>query len=253
MGSMSLRFNSSRLIIGALLAFASVVVSDAQVRGPNRNATSGTAAPDDPDGFLKTDLFQQRQNESVIVSSTVNAEHLLAAANDYRTIDVGEDFGLGESNEGFVDRLVHARGDAPLPELLAEFGIDVELRVQCGAEDRGGKEITGNLPRAGFGATVKAGDDGLTIVRVDEGGAAQSAGLAAGDQLLAVDGLRLDAAGFEARLKRAQAGECWQVHAFRRDELHQFEVELAPAEANTFVLKLADNPGELCRGWLGLE
>ncbi|HXV63631.1 MAG TPA: sialidase family protein, partial [Vicinamibacteria bacterium] len=47
-----------------------------------------------------------RQNEPVIGASSVNAEHLLAAANDYRTIDVADDFGLGETNEGFFQSLV---------------------------------------------------------------------------------------------------------------------------------------------------
>ena len=169
-----------------------------------------------------------------------------------RIAELASEF-AGAELDGYVDRLVRGRGDAPLPELLREFGIDVELRVQGNADDRGGKEFSGELPRASFGAALKAGDDGLAILRVDEGGAAQSAGLAAGDQLLAIDGLRLDAVGFEARLRRAQAGDPWRVHAFRRDELHEFEVELAAAEPNTFELKLGDAPDELCRAWLGLE
>ncbi len=70
---------------------------------------------------------------------------------------------------------------------------------------------------------------------------------------MAIDGLRLDIAAIEEKLGRARPGDRWQVHAFRRDELHAFEVELAVARENTFVLKLPESPGELCRDWLGLE
>ena len=159
----------------------------------------------------------------------------------------------GAGLDEFVNRLVYETGDLPLADLLAEFGIEVELRVAGNAQDKGGKDITGKLPRVDLGATLKADNNGITILRVDEGGAAQSAGLAAGDQLVAVNGLRLDVTAIEERLGRAQPGDRWRVHAFRRDELHDFEVELQAARENTFVLRLGDSPGELCRAWLGLE
>ncbi len=158
----------------------------------------------------------------------------------------------GEELGVFIDELVHGTGDAPLPQLLAEVGIRVTQRVQAGAQDKGGKPAAGELPRADFGAVLQAVDGRVTVQRVREGGAAQSAGLAAGDQLVAIDGLRMDAAAIESRLCRARAGDRWQVHAFRRDELHCLEVELQAAEENTFELALGDEIGDACRAWLGL-
>ena len=152
----------------------------------------------------------------------------------------------------FIDELVHGRDDPPLPQLLAQAGIEVTRRVPANAQDKGGKPASGELPRADFGAVLQAREGGLMIQRVREGGAAQSAGLAAGDQVLAIDGLRVDLPGIEARLGRAQAGDRWQVHAFRRDELHCLDVELQPAEENTFELAIGDAAGDPCRAWLGI-
>jgi len=48
----------------------------------------------------------------------------------------------------------------------------------------------------------------------------------------------MNQAGLDGRLQRASVGDIWRLHAFRRDELHQFEVVLQAAEANTFVLAI---------------
>jgi parallel beta-helix repeat protein len=57
--------------------------------GPNVNMVSGTTWPDG-------DPFLQRQNEPSIAVSTRNSLHLLAGANDYRTVDLP---GLPEGKE----------------------------------------------------------------------------------------------------------------------------------------------------------
>jgi uncharacterized protein YjbI with pentapeptide repeats len=64
------------------VAFAMVsVTSWAQVAGPNVNMVSGTAWPGG-------DPFLQRQNEPSMAVSTRSPLHLLAGANDYRTVDL---------------------------------------------------------------------------------------------------------------------------------------------------------------------
>ncbi len=100
-------------------------------------------------------------------------------------------------------------------------------------------------------ASLKDGENGLAILRVAEDGALQNAGLSAGDVIIAVDGLKLNLAKLESRLQRAAAGDVWQLHAFRRDELNQFDVCLQAAQEDTFVLAVAD--AQLAgRAWLGI-
>ena len=84
-----------------------------------------------------------------------------------------------------------------------------------------------------------------------EGGAAQEAGIAAGDLVVAVDGLRPRQAGLDAALAKRRAGESVRIHAFRRDELMSFEARLKRADADTCVL--AESAGarrRLLERWL---
>ncbi len=68
--------------ISLVVAFATLpLVASAQIAGESVNMVSGTQWPGG-------DPFLQRQNEPSIAVSSANAQHLLAGANDYRTVDV---------------------------------------------------------------------------------------------------------------------------------------------------------------------
>src|SRR6185503_15991730 len=71
-----------RLIAAVLVALAGCLVAvNAQIPGPNVNMVAGQALPGG-------DPFLQRQNEPSVAVSTRNPLHLLAGANDYRTVDL---------------------------------------------------------------------------------------------------------------------------------------------------------------------
>ena len=159
----------------------------------------------------------------------------------------------GQDLGQFLEEAIYGTDELPLVELLDSVGVDVIQRPAANLQDKGGKDANGELPRVDFGAVLKSDSGGITIQRVAEGGSAQSAGLAAGDQLVAVDGLRLDLAQFEKKLLRAAPGDFWYVHAFRRDELRLSEVELQVAEANTIVLKPGGSHESARRAWLNAE
>jgi len=140
----------------------------------------------------------------------------------------------------FLQQMIYSTDELPLVELLEQAGIEVIRRVAKNGQDKGGKDVGAELPRADLGAAFKEGDGGLVVLRVSEEGALQLAGLAAEDVIIAIDGLKLSLAQLESRLLRAQAGAVWRLHAFRRDELNEFDVTLQASEASSFVLKIAD-------------
>ena len=88
----------------------------------------------------------------------------------------------------FFARYVHGTEDPPLASLLAAHGVTLELRAATGDNDRGGKPATADgAARSWLGAKVGAD---LELQHVYSGGPAERAGLAAGDTLVAFDGVK---------------------------------------------------------------
>ena len=136
----------------------------------------------------------------------------------------------------FFADAIHGTDELPLDKLLALFGLKLEWV----------KETT---PLLG----VRTGSEGneLKLATVFTGGAAQEAGLAAGDLLIAIDGLRVTSTSIDKQLARHRPGDSIKVHAFRRDELMEFRVRLATPEASTAKLAVSKKSVRLRRQWLG--
>ena len=162
----------------------------------------------------------------------------------------------------FFARFVDGCEDPPLAALLAEFGVALQLRGARNARDRGGFDAARPVddagadaaPRMWLGAELAAGTE-VQLQHVIAGGPAERAGLAGGDVLVAIDGVRASAAGIDALLSHRHAGETLAVHAFRRDEIFTVALALEPAPQDTCWLRQDDGapPEALARraGWLG--
>ena len=137
----------------------------------------------------------------------------------------------------FMHKLIYSSDELPLQELLTSVGITMNFRPASSQKDKGGKENEGPLPEADFGAFVEEKNGGLHILRVSEGGSAQAAGLSANDNIVAVNDLKLTLAQLEQQISLAAVGEQWKIHAFRRDELMEFELSLKATQNNTVVLQ----------------
>ena len=130
--------------------------------------------------------------------------------------------------------------ELPLERLLATAGVRLEWIPDPKAKH--GVDL---------GIRTRAENNEVVLAAVHPGGAAHAAGLSAGDILVALDGLRITPATFDALLARQQPGNAIGVHAFRRDELLQTEVTLAPPVADTARLTPSGKPNALRRAWLG--
>ena len=113
---------------------------------------------------------------------------------------------------GLFDRYVRGTGDIPLARLFAPLGIKLK------DERKSGK------PSLDVAVGAEGGD--CKLRQVHEGGAAHTAGLSAGDVLVAFDGIRVTSSNLDGLLSRYKVGQQVTVHAFRRDELMAFEVLL---------------------------
>lgn len=145
---------------------------------------------------------------------------------------------MGKPCTELFEQLLQSTEELPLASLLKTVDVDLLTFAPASQSDKGGQVIE-KPAQADFGAFLRQKGDYLHIVRVQEQGAAQMAGLSAGDDIIAVNQLKLSLSQFEQMMKTKQAAETIVIHAFRRDEFMSFNVSLSPAEANIVVLQRA--------------
>ena len=139
--------------------------------------------------------------------------------------------------EDFFNATVRGTGELPLETLLKTHGISYNLRRSAGGEDRGGKaKKETELPAVWLGATLGSKNGAPVFTTVHNGGPAELAGIAPGDELVALDGLRINLAGCEARTRRYHVGDKSDVTVFRGDELKTLRLRWSAAPANTCYL-----------------
>ena len=159
----------------------------------------------------------------------------------------------GKVND-FFERYVYGTEDVPLEQLLNGFGVEWHLRAATSSRDRGGKATGGGDSRYSSWLGIKAADD-LKLQHVFTGGPAERAGLAPNDVLIAFDGMRASSSSLESLLTDRSPGEIITIHAFRRDELIEVRVSLAPPPLDTCYLTLKQDAPQAARSlrakWLG--
>ncbi len=158
----------------------------------------------------------------------------------------------GSDLSELLERMIYQTDELPLQQLLQTVTVEVNYRERCGLQDKGGNEVK-QVEMVSLGAMLKEGDGGLQIVSLSEQGAAQQAGLAAGDLILAINGIRASLKWYQSWLASAELGQSYTVFAFRRDELMQFEVQLQQAEKDTAVLSILDAENAALQSWLGSD
>lgn len=149
---------------------------------------------------------------------------------------------LGPKLARWLKKTVEGTDDLPLARLLKGFGIDWQAEPTTAAPS--------------LGVKLAAGNGECRLASVHDGGAAQAAGLSAGDVLIALDGLKLGSGkALDDMLARRQPGDEVEIHAFRRDELMVFSVVLGEPVVDKISLKPAEKASagalKLRRGWLG--
>ncbi|UGA36488.1 PDZ domain-containing protein [Chromobacterium haemolyticum] len=127
----------------------------------------------------------------------------------------------------------------PLVQLLATQGVELRFEPAANAGDRGGLALNGKPAPASLGVKAVAEAQGVRVINVYDGGAAQRAGLSGGDVIVAID--KLKAVDLDKALARYQPGDKLKLHWFRRDELISAQVELQAAPADACRLLLQDD------------
>lgn len=148
----------------------------------------------------------------------------------------------GADLRGFFDQALDSTSELDIANVITDVGLALRLRPMRGPKDFGGLvERWDDLPApVGLGVRLQPTSVEPMIQHVLTGSAAELAGLAPGDTLVAVDRIRVTRDNLESVMARFSVGAKVRIHAFRRDELMAFDVHLAPAPADTCELRLID-------------
>ncbi len=149
------------------------------------------------------------------------------------------------------DRWLRSTEALPLEDLLADFGVKPERRPAISDMDIGGR-LAGKPPATSLGFKLKPGE--TVVAFVSAGGPAQAAGLSAGDQVIALNGLRVTPTNLARLLLSLRPEQDYPLDFFRGDELMRVTLRAVAPPLDTWTLTLASAEGERLerrRAWLG--
>jgi predicted metalloprotease with PDZ domain len=157
----------------------------------------------------------------------------------------------------------YVRGTKPLEfeQCFDSFGLALHLEPAKEREDKengGAAEANnnqGNATTTAYLGLKLTDQDGRAMVSsVLSDGPAYQAGVLAGDEVLALDGRRLNAGDLSDRLKKLKPGELIALTLFRRDELRTISITLAQQPNGSWKVRRAKEPTEQQKlayaGWL---
>jgi predicted metalloprotease with PDZ domain len=158
----------------------------------------------------------------------------------------------GRDLGGFFHRYVRGTGSPPFERLLPAFGWTLREKPE--------KDADGETPArvrtvADFGWKTREEEGRLVLAEVWAGRAAYEAGLSAGDELVALSGVKASGAEIERLVRDGRPGTRVEVAAFRRGRLLTRPLDLGARRSFTYEIvadgKAARDARRLGRGWLG--
>ncbi|MBD2343016.1 M61 family metallopeptidase [Anabaena subtropica] len=140
----------------------------------------------------------------------------------------------------FFARYIDGTEELPFNKYLEPFGLHL---------------VTEREEEPYLGVKVNTENGREMIKFVEAGSPAQLAGIDAGDELLAISGIKITAHQLSDRLKDYQPNDTIQVTVFHQDELRTYTVTLGTPRPSKYQLLAIHNPNatqqENFAGWLG--
>jgi len=162
----------------------------------------------------------------------------------------------GSSMAAFFAQSVHAPGELDLGP-LAHVGLEVRRRVRESTSDKGG--VPGKdkdaQPKGWLGAVTRSHDGRCIVAYALAGSPAYRDGLFADDEVVAVDGYRIEGDKLTARIEEYAPSAKVQLTLFRRDQLRTLAVTLGEKPQDALWLAKRDDATEAQKcayqAWLG--
>ena len=127
----------------------------------------------------------------------------------------------------FFQRYIHGIEELPFNEYLEPFGL---------------KLVADKTDEPFLGIKVVSNNGKESVKFVEYNSPAQIAGIDAGDELLAIDGIKVTGKQLSERLKDYQPQDTIEITVFHQDELRNFSATLGEPRASKYEVVLVKNP-----------
>jgi predicted metalloprotease with PDZ domain len=162
----------------------------------------------------------------------------------------------GRRFDRFFARYVRGTGELPLPALWRRAGLTVSARAEWDESGKPPADRDGVRARRARAWTGIALHPERTLVRnVVPDSPAWRGGITFGDDIVAVDGARVNPATFAKRVGDKAPGDRIRVAYFRRDLLEETTLTLAPSPERTWTVapdaRASASAAAVRAGWFG--
>ena len=192
-----------------------------------RKRSRGTKSMDDVMRYLYTDFYKKGRNYT---------------PEDFQR--VAEQM-AGGSLEQFFSRYVRGREELDYNASLEAVGLRLDT----------GRNTDAAARKAYLGADLGQDGERLMVRRVYAGGPAYDQGLNANDQVIALDNMRVNNEGFNARLAEKRPGDILHLTLFRSDDLRTLDIKLGERADGDYrivpVAQATPDQMRLYQDWLG--
>ena len=155
----------------------------------------------------------------------------------------------GSGLEEFFSRYVRGKEELDYNAALEAAGLRLDTNTPPGAGAAADRVV--------FGADVAEEDGRLMVRRVFAGSPAYEQGLNAGDQIVAMDNMRVTRDSFNTRLAEKRPGDPVSLTIFRFDDLSTLLIKLGERREGTYRIVPLPNPTpaqtRVYRDWIGHE
>lgn len=217
--------------------------------------------PDSNSGNSQISYYLKGEMVSLLLDLLIRERHGNARSLDDVMLKMWQQFGQAEIGftpeqlqeviesvagmdlDDFFKRYVDGTEELPFNQYLEPFGLQMV-----------GEFEEEPVPYLGVKAQTENGRE--LIKFVEAGTPAYAAGIDAGDELLAIDGIRVTAQQLSDRLKDYQPGDTIQVTVFHQEELRTYPVTLASPCPSRYQVITMESPSATQKqnfeGWLGV-
>jgi predicted metalloprotease with PDZ domain len=185
-----------------------------------RKRSGGAKSLDDVMRYLYTEFYKKERNYAP--ADFQHAAELMA----------------GSSLDDFFNRFVHGREELDYNAALNAAGLRFAPAAKDGPSAR---------EKAFLGLEAAPDGDRLMVRTVYQGTPAYDQGLNTGDQIVALDGIRVNRDSLNERLGERKPGDIATFTIFRFDELRTFKIKLGGKVDQNYRIVRVDNPTDAQR------